>query len=88
VQGGPIVIVENKKLNASKFLLQLSGCSAYCGGLTLPRSQVPTKAALPLPSSAGEGEKTMTKGSWVEIRTGRDQSPITTMGKTDSTWGN
>jgi len=30
----------------------------------------------------------MTKGSWVEIRTGRYHSPITVRGKTDSTWEN
>ena len=34
-----------------------------------------------------EGEN-ITKGSWVKIRTGRDDSPITVMGKTDSTWQN
>jgi len=31
-------------------------------------------------------ENTM-KISWVEIRTGRDLSPISVTGKTDSTWG-
>jgi len=30
----------------------------------------------------------MIKGSWVEIRTRRDHSPITVMGKTDWTWRN
>jgi len=30
----------------------------------------------------------MMKGSWIEIRAGRDHSPVTVMGKTDSTWGN
>ena len=59
-----------------------------CGGLTLAGCQVPTKAALSLHSSAGQGRENITKGSWVEIRTGRDHSLITVMGKTDSTWGN
>jgi len=57
------------------------------GGLTLSGCQVPTKATLSLPSLAGKGRDNITTGLWVEIRTGRDQSPITSMGKIDSTWG-
>jgi len=49
---------------------------------------VPTKAALSLPCSAGQGRENVAKGSWVEIRTGRDRSPVTVMGKTRLTWGN
>jgi len=48
---------------------------------------VPTKAALPLPSSAGKGRENITKDSWAETRTGRDHSLITITGRTDSTWG-
>ena len=42
-----------------------------CGGLTLAGHQALTKAALSLPSSAGQGRENITKGSWIEIRTGR-----------------
>ena len=56
-------------------------------GLTLAGCQVPTNAALSLSSSAGQGGENIMKGSWVEIRTGRDHSAITITGKTDSTWG-
>jgi len=59
-----------------------------CGGLTLDGQQVPTKAALSIPSSAGQGRENMTKDSWVKIRTGRYHSPITIIGKTDPTWRN
>jgi len=54
----------------------------HCGGLTLAGGQVPTKAALSLPSSAGQGRGNMMKGSRVETRTGRDLSPTAFMGKT------
>lgn len=57
-----------------------------CVGLTLGGSQVPTKAALPLPSSAEQVRENRTKDSWVEVGTGRDHSPVTVVGKTDSTW--
>jgi len=58
-----------------------------CGGLTLAGCQVPTKATLSLLSSVGQGRGNITKGSQVEIRTGRDHSPVTITGKTDSAWG-
>ena len=45
-----------------------------CGGLTPAGCQVPTKAALSLPSSTGQGRENITKRSWVEIRTGRSLS--------------
>ena len=45
-------------------------------------------AAPSLPSTARQGRENVTKGWWVEIRTGGDHSPVTIMGKTDSTWGN
>ena len=45
-----------------------------CGGLTPAGCQVPTKAALSLSSSTGQGREKITKGSWVEIRTGRSLS--------------
>ena len=43
-------------------------------GLTLAGCQVPTKSALSLPSSAGQGRDNITKGLWVKIRTGRSLS--------------
>lgn len=49
--------------------------------------QAPTKAALSLSSGAGEGRENIMKESWAEIRTRRDHSPITIIGKTDSTSG-
>lgn len=61
--------------------------SAHCGWLTLIGDQVPTKAVLSLFSSAGEGHENLTKGSRVEIKTGRNHSLIAIMGETDLTWG-
>ena len=59
----------------SPFVRLLSGegteALPRCGGLTLPGCQVPTKAALSLPSSTGQGRENIMKGSWVKIRTGR-----------------
>ena len=58
-----------------------------CGGLTLAGHEVPTKAALSLSSSTGQGTENITKGSWVKIRTGRSLSNYHTItGKTDLTW--
>lgn len=56
-------------------------------GLTLAGYWVPTKSALLLPFSAEHGREDTTKGSWIEIRAGRNHSAITVMGKSDSTWG-
>lgn len=53
--------------------------------LTLPGHYVPTKPAQSLPSSAGQGRKSIMKGSCVKIRAGIDQSPVTVLGKADST---
>jgi len=39
------------------------------------------------PSSTAQGRKDMMKGSWVEISTGRDHSPITITDKRGWTWG-
>lgn len=60
----------------------------WYGCLTLAGCQVPTKAALPLPSSVGQGKENTMKGSWVEVRAGRDQSLLAVIGKTESMWGN
>ena len=54
-----------------------------CGGLTLAGCQVPTKAALSLPSSAGQGRENIMKSLCIKVRTGRDHSATTVMGKTD-----
>lgn len=62
-------------------------CLTGCVGLTLGGSQVPSKAALPLPSSAEQGRENRMKSLWVGKGTGRDHSPVPVMGKTDSTWG-
>ena len=44
---------------------------SHCSGLTLAERQVPTKAALSLPLLNWTGGENKTKGSRVEIRTGR-----------------
>ena len=54
-----------------------------CGGLSLAGGQVPTRAALSLPSFTKQGRKGITKCLWVEIRTGRDHSLIIVTSKTD-----
>jgi len=54
----------------------------------LAGGQVPSKAALSLPLLHGQGRENTTKGSWVEIRAGRDHSPTTIMGETYLAWGN
>jgi len=59
-----------------------------CGGLTLAGCKVPNKAAPSVSSSSGrQGRENTTKGLRVDIRTGRDHSPVNVTGKTDSTWG-
>ena len=57
-------------------------------GLSPAGRQAPTKAAPSLPASAGQGREGARKGSWVERRTGRQHSPTTVTGKTDSTRAN
>ena len=88
-QRKPVWLQDPPSSGYSQRMTLLSGLSSvrHCGGLTLAGHQVPTKAALSLTSSAGQGRENITKGSWVEIRTGRDPSPITITGKTDLTWG-
>ena len=90
-------------MGCKDLLNRASGCSKYTwikvgqrnnnlfqlgGGLTLAGGQVPTKATLSPLSSTGQGRENRMKSSWVEIRTGRDHSPVIVTGKTDSTWGN
>jgi len=43
----------------------------------------PPKLLYHSPSPAAQGRESMMKGSWVEIRTGRDHLPITITGKAD-----
>lgn len=45
-------------------------------------------SCLSILSSAGHQRKRRTKGLWVGIRTSRDHSPVTVLGKMDSAWGN
>jgi len=54
-----------------------------CFGLAWINARCPPKPLYHSPSSAGQGRRSMMKGSRVEIRTGRDHSPITVMDKTD-----
>jgi len=57
---------------------------AWCCGLT----RWPPKPLYHSPSSTEQGRKNTMKGLWVKMRTGRDYSTITIMGKRDLTWGN
>jgi len=50
--------------------------------------QVPTKATLSLCFSNGQCRENTMEGLWAQTSTGRDHSPFTITGKTDSTWGN
>jgi len=72
----------------------LSCCKKGCwlpelrgGGLALAGHHMPTRALLSLSTSAAQGRENTTKGSWVEIRTGRDHSPVKITGEADCTWG-
>jgi len=56
---------------------------APCHGLTWMHATWPQKLLYHSPSSAEQVRKNMMKGLWVKIRTGRDHSLITVMGKTD-----
>ena len=58
-----------------------------CGGLTLARRQVPTKAVLSLPLLSWTGERKYNKELVGRDKDRRDHSPITVTGKTDSAWG-
>lgn len=51
--------------------------SCCYGGLTLAKIQVLTKTTLSLPFSAVQERKKTMEGSRVELRTGRNHSPIT-----------
>jgi len=55
----------------------------YCFGLARINARCPPKPLYHCSSSAGQGRGKIVKGSRVEIRTGRDHSPITVTGKTD-----
>lgn len=67
--------------------LVLLGTTVLSCGLTLVGYQVPTKAALLLPASHGQGRETVIKGLWTRIRTGRLLT-IDAVVKMDSAWGN
>ena len=58
-------------------------CHQHCFGLAWIKCQVPTKAAVSLPLLSGQRRRNTVKGSWIEIGTGRDHSPITVTGRTD-----
>lgn len=67
------------KLYLLKYLIyRLAYCHATgCDGLSLARSQVPTKSSLSFPFSAVQERENTMEGSWVELRTGRNHSPAT-----------
>jgi len=54
-----------------------------CFGLAWINARCPPKLLYRSPSSNGQGRGNMMESSRVEIRTGRDASPITVMDKTD-----
>jgi len=51
-------------------------------------ARCPPKLIYHSPPSAAQGRENTMKGSWVEIRTRRDHSPITVTDKTDPTQEN
>ena len=71
-----------------------SGLPRVLSWFSLPDARCPPKLLDRSPSSMGQGRKSTMKGSWGEIRAGiyfphqLFCSPITVMGKTDSSWGN
>ena len=60
----------------------------HCHALAWLETRCPPKLLYHSPSSPAEGRENTTKGSWAEGGTGRDHSPVTIMGKTESSWGN
>jgi len=54
-----------------------------CFGVAWINARCPPKPLYHCPSSTGQGRGNMMKGSRVEIRRGRDHSPITVTDKTD-----
>jgi len=58
---------------------------AHCGGLAWLDTRCPAEPLYIPPSSAGQGRGNVMRVLWIEIRTGRDHSPITVISKT---WGN
>jgi len=65
--------------------IKLHGLQHNCHGLAWLDTRCPSNLLYHSPSSAGQGRENMTKVSWVEIRTGRNHSPIAFMGKIGST---
>lgn len=59
-----------------------------CGRFTPAGCQVNTKTAYHCPPQLDKGEESKKKGSWGKIRTGKDHSAATIMGKADSARGN
>jgi len=57
-------------------------------GLAWLDTRCPPKQFYHSHASAGQGRENTIKASWVKIRTGKDHSPVTTVGETDSAWGN
>ena len=55
----------------------------FCFGLAWLDATCPPKPLHHSPSSTGQERENMMKGSWVELRTGRDHSPVTVTGKPD-----
>jgi len=66
---------ETKPLNPQKTISEaeqvIGHIFMYFSGLALVGCQVPTKATLSPPFSAGQERRNKMKGSWVEIRIGR-----------------
>lgn len=62
-------------------------CMDACGPSWLD-IRCPPKPVYPYPLQQGRGEGNTMKGLRVSVRTGRDQSAVTVLGKTNPTWGN
>jgi len=87
-----LLIISHMALSAPCLLLELFFVPAaqsppdaleLCRSLARLDNRYPPKLLYHSPSSSGQGRKNTTKGSWVEIRTRRDHSLITVMGKAD-----
>jgi len=75
-------MIQNKRFR------YVSQKTEQCCGLAWLDARYPSKPLYHSPPSTGQGSKSMTKSSWVEIMTKKDHSAVTVMGKKDSAQGN
>jgi len=71
LKNSEILILEDHNLTEMEVNPREWSCSMFLWWLDMAGCQVPTKPLHHSPSSTGQGKENTTKGSWVEIRTGR-----------------